>query len=141
VATAIRFGAKVSSFPTEQCSFEGDRIDAMREMIPAHRSTERNAVAKLCHINGAISSGFIRVLKGLPATIVPRPPLHEFMPHTRLAKVPWQPKLTVPLEHSARRVEELMKVNRVWGTRAGCDWKSSHRHRNASRAIFEAAAG
>ena len=64
--------------------FEGDRIDAMREMILAETLEERKAaLAKLLPYQREDFAGIFRALKGYPATIrFLDPPLHEFLPHT-----------------------------------------------------------
>ena len=64
--------------------FEGDRIDAMREMILAETLEARKAaLAKLLPYQRDDFAGIFRALKGYPATIrFLDPPLHEFLPHT-----------------------------------------------------------
>ena len=63
--------------------FEGDRIDAMREMILAENTEDRKkALAKLLPYQREDFVGIFKELKGLPATIrFLDPPLHEFLPH------------------------------------------------------------
>src|SRR3984893_4290297 len=85
VRTAIAFGAKgIGLTRTEHMFFEGDRIDAMREMILAETLDERkSALAKLLPYQRADFVGIFKELKGLPATIrTLDPPLHEFLPQT-----------------------------------------------------------
>ncbi len=68
--------------------FEGDRIDAMREMILADNVDDRKAaLAKLLPYQREDFVGIFKALKGYPATIrFLDPPLHEFLPHdTRVA--------------------------------------------------------
>src|SRR5208282_2268021 len=64
---------------TEHMFFEGDRIDAMREMILADNIDDRKkALAKLLPYQRADFIGIFTELKGLPATIrTLDPPLHE----------------------------------------------------------------
>src|SRR5260370_24258343 len=84
VATAIAFGAKgIGLCRTEHMFFEGDRIDAMREMILAQTLEERKAaLEKLLPYQKEDFVGIFRELKGLPAPIrLLDPPLHEFLPH------------------------------------------------------------
>jgi pyruvate,orthophosphate dikinase len=71
VATAIAFGAKgIGLTRTEHMFFEGDRIDAMREMILAASLDERKvALAKLLPYQREDFVGIFKELKGLPATI------------------------------------------------------------------------
>ena len=63
--------------------FEGDRIDAMREMILADNVEDRKkALAKLLPYQREDFAGIFKALKGFPATIrFLDPPLHEFLPH------------------------------------------------------------
>ena len=73
---------------TEHMFFEGDRIDAMREMILAENKPRRaKALAKLLPYQRKDFAGIFTALEGLPATIrFLDPPLHEFLPHeTRAA--------------------------------------------------------
>jgi hypothetical protein len=64
--------------------FEGDRIDAMREMILADKTDDRKkALAKLLPYQREDFVGIFKALKGSPATIrFLDPPLHEFLPRT-----------------------------------------------------------
>src|SRR5919206_1026139 len=85
-ANAIAFGAQgIGLTRTEHMFFEGDRIDAMREMILAETLEERKAaLAKLLPYQREDFVGIFRALKGYPATIrFLDPPLHEFLPHTK----------------------------------------------------------
>ena len=82
---AIAFGAVgIGLCRTEHMFFEGDRIDAMREMILAETLEDRKAaLAKLLPYQRDDFAGIFRALKGHPATIrFLDPPLHEFLPHT-----------------------------------------------------------
>ncbi|MGA8482418.1 MAG: pyruvate, phosphate dikinase [Chthoniobacterales bacterium] len=144
VATAIAFGAKgIGLCRTEHMFFEGDRIDAMREMILAQSLDERKAaVAKLLPYQRGDFVGIFKELKGLPATIrFLDPPLHEFLPNTEAQQKDLAKKLNVPLEHIARRVEELHEFNPMLGHR-GCRLGISFPEvtEMQARAIFEAAA-
>src|SRR5438045_5206073 len=83
VANAVAFGAEgIGLCRTEHMFFEGDRIDAMREMILAGTKEERSrAVAKLLPYQRKDFVGIFTELKGLPAKIrFIDPPLHEFLP-------------------------------------------------------------
>ena len=70
--------------------FEGNRIDAMREMILADNLEDRkNALAKLLPYQRDDFVGIFTALKGLPATIrFLDPPLHEFLPHDEAQRRP-----------------------------------------------------
>src|SRR6202011_3285334 len=144
VENAVAFGASgIGLCRTEHMFFEGDRIDAMREMILAQSLDERKAaVAKLLPYQRSDFVGIFRELKGLPATIrFLDPPLHEFLPHTDAQQKDLAEKLNVPLEHIARRVEELHEFNPMLGHR-GCRLGVSFPEvpEMQARAIFEAAA-
>ena len=68
--------------PHRHMFFEGDRIDAMREMILADNDEDRaKALEKLLPYQREDFAGIFKALKGLPATIrFLDPPLHEFLP-------------------------------------------------------------
>ena len=88
VENAIGFGAEgIGLCRTEHMFFEGDRIDAMREMILARDTEDRKkALAKLLPYQRDDFIGIFRALDGLPATIrLLDPPLHEFLPHDHAA--------------------------------------------------------
>jgi len=144
VATAMAFGAKgIGLARTEHMFFEGDRIDAMREMILAESLEERKAaLAKLLPYQRQDFVGIFKELKGLPATIrTLDPPLHEFLPQTESQQADLAGKLGVPLEKIRRRVEGLHEFNPMLGHR-GCRLGISFPEvtEMQARAIFEAAA-
>ena len=122
VANAVAFGAQgVGLCRTEHMFFEGDRIDAVREMILADTKEGREtAVAKLLPYQRGDFAGIFRSLNGLPATIrLLDPPLHEFLPHTHDQQAELANKLGVPVEKVTRRVAELHEFNPMLGLR-GC---------------------
>src|SRR5258706_13470899 len=93
---AIAFGAVgIGLCRTEHMFFEGDRIDAMREMILADTMEDRKkALAKLLPYQRDDFTGIFKELKGLPATIrFLDPPLHEFLPHDSAAQTSLAQKL------------------------------------------------
>src|SRR5207237_5113223 len=94
---------------------EGDRIDAMREMILADTKKERaQALAKLLPYQREDFIGIFIALNGLPATIrFLDPPLHEFLPNDHAQQNELASKLGVPVEQIARRVRELQECNPV----------------------------
>jgi pyruvate, orthophosphate dikinase len=144
VATAIAFGAKgIGLCRTEHMFFEGDRIDAMREMILAETLEERRkALAKLLPYQRGDFAGIFEELKGLPATIrFLDPPLHEFLPHTEAQQRELAAKLGVPTDKLAHRVQELHEFNPMLGHR-GCRLGITFPEvtEMQARAIFEAAA-
>jgi pyruvate,orthophosphate dikinase len=121
-ANAIAFGATgIGLCRTEHMFFEGNRIDAMREMILADNLEDRKkALAKLLPYQRDDFVGIFRTLKGLPATIrTLDPPLHEFLPHEGAAQQDLAAKMGVPVEKIKKRVEELHEFNPMLGLR-GC---------------------
>src|SRR5207237_2599667 len=70
-ANAVAFGATgIGLCRTEHMFFEGDRIDAMREMILAETKADRQqALAKLLPYQREDFIGIFKALDGLPATI------------------------------------------------------------------------
>jgi pyruvate,orthophosphate dikinase len=143
VSNAVAFGAQgVGLCRTEHMFFEGDRIDAVREMILADTQEGREkAVAKLLPYQKADFTGIFRALNGLPATIrFLDPPLHEFLPNTLDQQAELAKKLGVPVEKVTRRVTELHEFNPMLGLR-GCRLGILFPEISAmqARAIFEAA--
>jgi len=143
VANAIAFGAQgVGLCRTEHMFFEGDRIDAVREMILADTKEGREtAVAKLLPYQRGDFAGIFRSLNGLPATIrFLDPPLHEFLPHTHAQQEELAGKLGVPVEKVTRRVAELHEFNPMLGLR-GCRLGITFPEISTmqARALFEAA--
>jgi pyruvate,orthophosphate dikinase len=141
---AIAFGAEgIGLCRTEHMFFEGDRIDAMREMILAESKEERvKALAKLLPYQRDDFAGIYGALKGLPATIrFLDPPLHEFLPHDKEQQLDLARKLGVSVEQIARRVQELHEFNPMLGHR-GCRLGIVYPEISEmqARAVFEAAA-
>jgi pyruvate,orthophosphate dikinase len=119
---AIAFGATgIGLCRTEHMFFEGDRIDAMREMILADNVDDRKkALAKILPYQKADFVGIFKALKGFPATIrFLDPPLHEFLPHETPAQKDLAAKMGVPVEKIQQRVKELHEFNPMLGFR-GC---------------------
>jgi pyruvate,orthophosphate dikinase len=123
--------------------FEGDRIDAMREMILAEKTDDRKkALAKLLPYQREDFAGMFRELNSLPATIrFLDPPLHEFLPHDHAAQASLAEKLGVSVERIAKRVHELHEFNPMLGHR-GCRLGIAYPEISEmqARAVFEAAA-
>ncbi len=144
VKNAVAFGASgIGLCRTEHMFFEGDRIDAMREMILAvDESDRRKALKKLLPYQRRDFAGIFKALDGLPATIrLLDPPLHEFLPHTKEQQLDLARKLGVEVEHIMARVEELHEFNPMLGHR-GCRLAISYPEiaEMQAQAIFEAAA-
>ncbi|HEV8541162.1 MAG TPA: pyruvate, phosphate dikinase, partial [Verrucomicrobiae bacterium] len=141
---AVAFGATgIGLCRTEHMFFEGDRIDAMREMILADTLEAREAaLAKLLPYQREDFHGIFKELKGLPATIrFLDPPLHEFLPHAKEQQLDLANKLNIPVEKIMSRVHELHEFNPMLGFR-GCRLgiKYPEITRMQARAVFEAAA-
>ncbi len=123
--------------------FEGDRIDAMREMILADTIEAREAaLAKLLPYQRADFFGIFKALKGFPATIrFLDPPLHEFLPNSKEQQMDLARKLSIPVEKIMHRVHELHEFNPMLGFR-GCRLgiKYAEITRMQARAVLEAAA-
>ena len=143
-ANAIAFGATgIGLTRTEHMFFEGNRIDAMREMILAATTEAREtALAKLLPYQRGDFNGIFKALKGFPATIrFLDPPLHEFLPHEKENQLDLAKKLGIPVEKIEQRVSELHEFNPMLGFR-GCRLgiKYPEITRMQARAVFEAAA-
>jgi pyruvate,orthophosphate dikinase len=141
---AIAFGAVgIGLVRTEHMFFEGDRIDAMREMILADNLADREAaLAKLLPYQREDFFGIFKALKGFPATIrFLDPPLHEFLPHSKEQQMDLARKINVPVEKIMARVHELHEFNPMLGFR-GCRLgiKFPEITRMQARAVLEAAA-
>ncbi len=82
VGTAVKFGAEgIGLTRTEHMFFEGNRIDAVRQMILAEDDAGRAAaLKKLLPYQKKDFVGIFKALAGRPATIrLLDPPLHEFI--------------------------------------------------------------
>jgi pyruvate,orthophosphate dikinase len=143
VANAIAFGASgIGLCRTEHMFFEGNRIDAMREMILAEEEdARRKALKKLLPYQRRDFAGIFKALEGRPATIrLLDPPLHEFLPNDEPAQRGLAKKLGVSLASIKKRVEDLHEFNPMLGHR-GCRLGISYPEvtEMQARAIFEAA--
>ncbi len=119
---ARQFGAEgIGLCRTEHMFFEGDRIDAMREMILADTVEERRAaLAKIEPLQQGDFEGLFREMAGLPVTIrTLDPPLHEFLPHDDHEIEALAAKLGVDPHKVKARVESLREANPMLGFR-GC---------------------
>src|SRR5205823_8594511 len=111
---AVAFGASgIGLCRTEHMFFEGDRIDAKREMILADTKEDRKkALAKLLPYQKEDFAGIFKELKGLPATIrFLDPPLHEFLPHDHGSQNLLAEKMGISADRIAQRVKELHEFN------------------------------
>ena len=144
VANAIAFGAVgIGLCRTEHMFFEGDRIDAVREMILATSLEQRqSALKKLLPYQRDDFIAIFRSLHGRPATIrLLDPPLHEFLPHDGTTQRELAQKLGIAPEAVTKRVHELHEFNPMLGHR-GCRLGIVYPEISEmqARAIFEAAA-
>ncbi len=141
---ALAFGAVgIGLTRTEHMFFEGDRIDAMREMILANNLADRKkALAKLLPYQREDFIGIFKALKGHPATIrLLDPPLHEFLPHAEEQQKDLAKKLGLEVDFIRQRVSQLHEFNPMLGHR-GCRLGIAYPEitEMQARAIFEAAA-
>jgi pyruvate,orthophosphate dikinase len=141
---AVAFGASgIGLCRTEHMFFEGERIDAMREMILAEKTDDRKkALAKLLPYQRDDFTGMFKELNGLAATIrFLDPPLHEFLPHDHAAQNALANKLGVSADKISQRVHQLHEFNPMLGHR-GCRLGISFPEISEmqARAVFEAAA-
>ncbi|MEO0446403.1 MAG: pyruvate, phosphate dikinase [Verrucomicrobiota bacterium] len=144
VKRAIGFGAEgIGLTRTEHMFFEGDRIDAVREMILAENlDARKKALAKLLPYQREDFTGIFEALEGRPATIrLLDPPLHEFVPHTKEQQMDLSKKINIPVEKIISRVAALHEFNPMLGHR-GCRLGIVYPEitEMQARAIFEAAA-
>jgi pyruvate,orthophosphate dikinase len=119
---ARSFGAEgIGLCRTEHMFFEGDRIDAIRQMIVAENVEERRAaLAKVEPLQREDFVRIFRVMDGLPVTIrTLDPPLHEFLPHEDHEIRELAVQMGIPFERLKAKVESLREVNPMLGFR-GC---------------------
>jgi pyruvate, orthophosphate dikinase len=138
------FGAEgIGLCRTEHMFFEGDRIQAMREMILAEDSEARRAaLAKILPMQREDFKGIFRIMDGLPVTIrLLDPPLHEFLPHTTEEIRHFAEAVGHDEKHVLRLIERHREANPMLGHR-GVRLGLSHPEitEMQARAIFEAAA-
>ena len=122
VQVARSFGAEgIGLCRTEHMFFEGDRIDAVREMILADDTVGRmRALEKIVPMQKADFTGILRAMEGLPVTIrLFDPPLHEFLPQTDKDIDELAAKLNVPAGRLRTKRNVLHELNPMLGHR-GC---------------------
>ncbi|MCK8601697.1 pyruvate, phosphate dikinase [Desulfoferrobacter suflitae] len=120
--TAIAFGAEgIGLTRTEHMFFEGDRIDAVREMIlAADLEGREKALAKLLPMQKEDFKGIFRVMNGRPVTIrTLDPPLHEFLPHGRQELQKLATQMGVSVDRVEAKMQGLHEANPMLGHR-GC---------------------
>ena len=139
----MKFGAEgIGLCRTEHMFFEGNRIEAVREMILAEdEAGRRKALAKLLPMQRGDFLAIFEELKGLPVIIrLLDPPLHEFLPKTEEEIVAAARAMGVPVERVRNRAESLHEFNPMLGHR-GCRLGIAFPEitEMQARAIFEAA--
>lgn len=140
---AKAFGAEgIGLCRTEHMFFQGDRIQAVREMILADdEAGRRRALAKLLPMQKEDFKGILDIMGSLPVTIrTLDPPLHEFLPHRDDEIVELAAVMGVPAERLRDKVRVLQEFNPMLGHR-GCRLGISYPEitEMQARAIFEAA--
>ena len=116
------FGAEgIGLCRTEHMFFEGERIQAVREMILAETKEDRvTAIAKLLPYQREDFEGIFKAMKGLPVTIrLLDPPLHEFLPQDEKNQKEMAQRLGVSPAKVKQRVSQLHEANPMLGHR-GC---------------------
>jgi len=116
------FGAEgIGLCRTEHMFFDGDRIDAVREMILAENEEgRRRALEKVKPYQKEDFIGIFKVMGGLPVTIrLLDPPLHEFIPHTDEDIQKVADASGIPFEKLQKKADELKEFNPMLGHR-GC---------------------
>lgn len=119
---AREFGAEgIGLCRTEHMFFEGNRIDAVREMIVANTVEERKqALAKVEPYQKEDFVGIFKAMNGLPVTIrTLDPPLHEFLPHEDEEIRDLASKMGIEFETLKTKVDALREANPMLGFR-GC---------------------
>ncbi|MCP5104022.1 MAG: pyruvate, phosphate dikinase [bacterium] len=119
---ARKFGAEgIGLCRTEHMFFEGDRIDAVREMILAEDKEGREkALNKILPIQKEDFIGIFEAMDGFPVTIrFLDPPLHEFIPHTDKDLQELAQTAGVRFETLKAKAESLSEFNPMLGHR-GC---------------------
>ncbi|TAK03489.1 pyruvate, phosphate dikinase, partial [bacterium] len=140
---AMAFGAEgIGLCRTEHMFFEGERIQAVREMILAEdESGRRRALAKLLPIQKKDFKGILEIMGNLPVTIrTLDPPLHEFLPKSEEEIVELAEIMGVLVEALKNKVKVLQEFNPMLGHR-GCRLGISYPEitEMQAQAIFEAA--
>jgi pyruvate,orthophosphate dikinase len=142
-AIAVAFGAEgIGLCRTEHMFFEGDRINAMREMIVADDKEGRvKALKRLLPMQKKDFIGLFEVMNGLPVTIrTIDPPLHEFLPQDEKGIGALAEKLGISAATLASKIHALHEANPMLGHR-GCRLGIAYPEitEMQARAIFEAA--
>lgn len=119
---ASNFGAVgIGLCRTEHMFFENEKIKAMREMILANSTEEREiALDKLLPYQKQDFYGILKCMDGMPVNIrLLDPPLHEFVPHTLEGQQAMADEMGVSVKFIQDRVNSLSEANPMLGLR-GC---------------------
>ena len=139
---ARQFGAEGIGLCRTEHMFFGAGIDAIREMILADDTEERQeALAKLLPHQRSDFIGIFEAMAGYPVTIrTLDPPLHEFLPKSETEILELAERIGVEPQKLRARVEELHEFNPMLGHR-GCRLGIVYPEitEMQARAIFEAA--
>ena len=141
-ANARQFGAEGIGLCRTEHMFFGTGIDAIREMILADDTAERQeALAKLLPHQRSDFIGIFEAMAGYPVTIrTLDPPLHEFLPKNEAEILELAERIGIEPQKLRERVEELHEFNPMLGHR-GCRLGIVYPEitEMQARAIFEAA--
>ena len=139
---ARQFGAEGIGLCRTEHMFFGAGIDAIREMILADDTAEREAaLVKLLPHQRSDFIGIFEAMAGYPVTIrTLDPPLHEFLPKSETEILELTERINVEPQKLRERVEELHEFNPMLGHR-GCRLGIVYPEitEMQARAIFEAA--
>ena len=142
-AIAKAFGSEgIGLCRTEHMFFQGDRIQAVREMILADDEIgRRRALAKLLPMQKEDFKGILQIMGNLPVTIrTLDPPLHEFLPKRDEEVIELAEVMGVRVDVLRDKVNVLQEFNPMLGHR-GCRLGISYPEitEMQAQAIFEAA--
>jgi pyruvate,orthophosphate dikinase len=140
---AISFGAEgIGLCRTEHMFFEETRIQAVREMIVAKETPEREkALAKIEPFQKQDFVDLFKILEGKPMIIrLIDPPLHEFLPQEEKDIESVAKAINVTVEELNTIIADLHEVNPMLGFR-GCRLGIRYPEitRMQARAVFKAA--
>ncbi len=119
---ARKFGAEgIGLCRTEHMFFGADRIDAVREMIVADSTSDREkALQKLLPMQRQDFYEIFKIMQGYPVTIrLLDPPLHEFVPHTDEEIKSLSERIKVEFNQLRAQIKSLHEFNPMLGHR-GC---------------------
>ena len=142
-AVAVKFGAEgIGLCRTEHMFFEASRIKAVREMIVAKETPEREkALAKIEPYQQKDFEEMFKVLEGKPMIIrLLDPPLHEFLPKEEEDIVGVAKEIGVTVEQLKNTIDSLHEFNPMLGFR-GCRLAIVYPEiaKMQARAVFKAA--